>query len=313
MTYRFLTEASGSLTSAYIIKNIQNANHICVASDINQNCAAEILADEFIMMPECNAPSFWEKINNLLIKYNIDIVIPSFDETLLGWSQKKDIFNHNNISVIISEPGAIEVCQDKWLTFNFFSDNGVPTAQSSLEQKYTLVKPRLGRGGKGVDISGKKINMKGMISQECLKGDEFTVDVFCDQNGEPIYIIPRRRKVVIDGKSTISITEYNEQIEGLVKYICTKLKFIGPINFQCFLTLSNEIKFIEINPRIAGGMALGMAASENWINLIINNIVKGNKCNPKNIKYGLEMRRYYAETIYILKLTGAKLVMLVLI
>jgi carbamoyl-phosphate synthase large subunit len=296
MSYRFLTESSGSLTSAYIIKNIQMANHICIASDINQNCAAETLANEFIVMPEYKAHSFWEKINNLLNKHNIDIVIPSFDETLLGWSEKKDIFHDKNISVIISEPSSIEVCQDKWLTYNFFSDNGVPTAKSSLEQKFTLVKPRFGRGGKGVDISGEKINMKGMISQEYLEGDEFTVDVFCDQNGEPVYIIPRRRKVVIDGKSTISTTEYNDQIEGLVKYICTKLKFIGPINFQCFLTLSNEIKFIEINPRIAGGMALGMAASENWINLIISNIIKGIKCNPKDIKYGLEMRRYYAET-----------------
>jgi hypothetical protein len=46
------------------------------------------------------------------------------------------------------------------------------------------------------------------------------------------------------------------------------------------------------------GMALGIAATENWISLIINNIVLGRPVNYEKInpvKYGLKMVRYYEE------------------
>ena len=56
-----------------------------------------------------------------------------------------------------------------------------------------------------------------------------------------------------------------------------------------------SVKFIEINPRIAGGTALGFASTESWITLIVNNIIGGEPIEPKLIQYGLEMRRYYAE------------------
>jgi len=38
-----------------------------------------------------------------------------------------------------------------------------------------------------------------------------------------------------------------------------------------------------------------MAASENWINLIVNNFIENNPIKPKPIKYNLRMMRYYAE------------------
>jgi carbamoyl-phosphate synthase large subunit len=292
--YKILTEASGSLTSGYLIQAIREAGHIAIASDIDPKCAGRFLADDFIQMPKIHELDIWSIITSELEKHGVNIVVPSLDETLVGWALGKREFSNLGIEVIISEPDTLKVFQDKWLTYQFFKEIGVPTPASSLKKKYPLVKPRNGRGAKGLIITYEQVDMEGMISQEVVEGEEYTIDVFCDRNSKPVYIIPRKRIAVKDGKSTGGLTVYNEEIINWIQMICSRISFVGPINAQCFIC-SDGIKFIEINPRIAGGMALGFAASENWVNLMVKHFVQGEVILPKPVQYGLEMRRYYAE------------------
>ena len=293
--YRILTEASGSITSGYLIKSIKSAGHISICSDINPDNAGKYLADEFITMPKAKARNLWDKITEIVSENAIDIVIPSLDETLLGWAERKDFFEKLDIHIITSSPTAIDNCLDKWKTFNFFESLGIPTPRTSLAQEYELIKPRFGRGGNGVLITSDRVPMEDNISQEVVKGTEFTIDVFCDSFNAPIYIVPRRRLRVVGGKSTAGIVEEHEEITSWVKEICRNMPFIGPINLQCFLLQDGSIKFLEINPRIAGGMALGFAATENWIDLIVKNLVEGIPVRAKPIRNGLRMERYYDE------------------
>ncbi|RCW71158.1 carbamoyl-phosphate synthase large subunit [Marinobacter nauticus] len=293
--YRILTEASGSLTAGYLIKSIQAAGHECIASDINEGCVGSVLADDFVLMPSASDPALWQYVDNVLIDKSIDVVIPSLDETLQAWAQRKHFYAQRGISVVVSEPEAVAICQDKWQTYEFFVEHGIPTARTSLAQEYPLVKPRAGRGGVGVQVAQQKVDMNGMISQELLTGTEYTIDVFCNANSQPVYIVPRRRINVRDGKSTAGVVEQHRGIEDWVRRVCEHLYLIGPVNMQCFVLPDGSIKFVEINPRIAGGMALGFAATENWINLIVRNIVGGESITPGPVKDGLQMRRYYAE------------------
>jgi len=296
MAYKVLLEASGSLVSNFMIKAIRDAGAIVVGSDISE-CAAKYLADEFIIFPRYSNPNLWKIVEREILEKKINVVIPSFDNTLLAWAKKKKYFKEKGIDIIISDESTIEICQDKWKTFLFFQKIGIPTPKTSLENKYTIIKPRLGRGGKGIIIDSldKNISMSGMISQEYVKGQEYTIDIFCDRDNKPIYIIPRKRLQVKDGKSVNGITNQHLGIIENVKEICKELPFVGPINMQCFEEDNGKIKFIEINPRIAGGMALGFAASENWIPLIFRNIIETKKIELKKVNYNLKMFRYYNE------------------
>lgn len=296
MKYKVLLEASGSLASAYMIKAVKDADGLVVGSDVIE-CAAKYMADDFILFPLSSHPELWKIMEAEILKRKINVVIPSFDETLLGWAERKERFFEKGISIIVSNKDSIAICQDKWKTYQFFKQIGIPTPETSIESKYTLIKPRLGRGGKGVVITptDKNISMEGMISQEYISGQEYTIDIFCDINNKPIYIIPRKRLQVKDGKSINGITVMHPRIIELVKKICEVLPFIGPVNMQCFETKSGDILFIEINPRIAGGMALGFAASENWVSLIFKNLIEKKLMQPQTIKYGLKMYRYYDE------------------
>lgn len=293
---RILTEASGSLTSGYLIKAIQEAGHEAIASDINSECAGRYLADGFIRMPRISDPELWENVASLLIEEQIDLVIPSFDEMLLGWAQNLHSINCNaGTQVLISSVEVVNTFVDKWKAYEFFVENGIPTPLTSLQQDFQLIKPRFGRGSNGIFEASDRVDMSGCISQEIVVGEEFTVDVLCDNSSRPIYTVPRKRMGVRDGKSTQGIVVQHLGIERVVQDLCDAARFRGPVNIQCFLDVKGNIKVIEVNPRIAGGMALGFAATENWVPLMVSMILGKEQFKPLPVKYGLKMMRYYAE------------------
>ena len=108
-----LIEATGSLTSGYLIKEIQNAGHRAVGSDITDFNHGYLLCDDFIVMPKCDDNELWQKIENSLLEKKIDIVIPSFDETLEELEKRKEYFAKLKINIIISELHTINKFQDK--------------------------------------------------------------------------------------------------------------------------------------------------------------------------------------------------------
>lgn len=293
---RILTEASGSLVSSYLIKAIQATGHQAIASDITPSCVGRYLADGFIQMPKCSDPTLWEKIGGLLTEAQIDLVIPSFDETLLGWAQGRHAEQGGGrTTVLISPPETIETFVDKWSAYEFFLAHRIPTPSTSLRQEHPLVKPRCGRGARGVRVTHESVDMSGYISQELALGEEYTVDVLCDSNSYPLYIVPRKRLAVRDGKSTQGVVVKHSGIERVVRELCSVAHFRGPINVQCFCKGVDEVTVIEVNPRIAGGMALGFAATENWIPLMVGMISGQRHFDVAPVKFGLKMMRYYSE------------------
>lgn len=295
---RILTEASGSPVSAFMTNAIKEAGHFAIGSDIRANCHSSIISDHFIIMPKTNDPSYWLKMEKIIKENNIDFVIPSLDETLMGWAERKEFFCDRDVKILISAPETIEKFEDKWNTHIFFKSINVPCPNSSLDAVFPVIKPRRGRGSEGVIIINNaqdrdNFQMSGCISQDLASGQEYTVDCLFSHIGEPIYIIPRRREAVVSGKSMDGVVDLQPEIISHITKISKEVNFLGPINVQVFLS-GAEINFIEINPRIAGGMALGFAASENWIPLMID-ICDGINVVPKSIQNGRRMYRYYKE------------------
>jgi carbamoyl-phosphate synthase large subunit len=284
-----LLEASGSLVSAWLIRAVRAAGHRCIASDLDPDAVGAALADGFARLPRQDDPGLWDAVAAALREHGVDTVIPSLDETLIGWAERRADFARAGVQVVVSDPDTIRICGDKWETWNLFNRLGIPAPAASLEQRFELVKPRCGRGAKGIVRTREAVDMRGMMSQDFVVGEEYTVDVCCADDGTPLHIIPRRRLGVRDGKSTGGITEEHPAIITAVRRLCAGLRCRGPINVQCIVR-DGVPWFIEINARIAGGMALGLAASENWLPLILDG--RQPAATPR---WGLRMRRHYSE------------------
>jgi carbamoyl-phosphate synthase large subunit len=297
---KILIEAVGCLTSGYLIKAIKDAGHHCVASDIHGNSAGALFADSFIDFPKIHEPTLWQIIERKLVENNIDVVIPTFDEMLSGWAERKELFNKRGISVIISPLKTINIFNDKWQTYNAFLSAGLLTPKTSLTDVYEVVKPRIGRGGVGVKFLCKEEQIsfklpKDHLSQIKVLGIEYTVDCLFDINGNIIYCVPRKRLEIKEGKSTSGIVDCREDIILAVRKLSKSYRFYGAINIQCFVC-QEEIKFIEVNPRFGGGSSLGMAATENWIPVMLENYVLKQPLKVKAaVKDKLKMFRQYVD------------------
>lgn len=150
-----LIEASGSLTSTAMISAIKAAGHRVCGSDISDFNAAAHLCDDFIIMPRANDAHLWERTQELLIKHHIDVVIPTLDESLLGWSMRRAKLAREGIAVFISPPRTIQTFLDKWKTYRFFRAHNIPTPKTALFTHHGVLKPRFGRGGAGITILSK--------------------------------------------------------------------------------------------------------------------------------------------------------------
>ena len=289
------SEALESLVSVALIQSLKESGLSVVASDVTDMNAGALLADKYVKVPDKHNKNLWQIIKELLVTNEVDWIVPSFDEMLFGWSEREEKFKADGIKLLISPHNTIDTFLDKWKTYNAFVQSELPVPKTSLQKEYPMVKPRQGRGSQGITITDEMdVDMEGKISQEVVRGTELTVDCFFDRDGTPIYIVPRIRLKVINGKSVDAQTIQHEQVEKHIKNLAKKYHFIGPVNIQCFI--NNEgVWFIEVNPRVGGGMALGWAATENWFDLWFNKIIQGKPFKPKPIKYGLQMYRYYSE------------------
>ncbi len=107
-------------------------------------------------------PFYWSIVKN----NKIDIVITLFDIDLLVLARNKKLFADNGISVIVSEPEVIEICNDKWKTYKFLCENGFHTPKTFLSLQQTMlaldkgelnfpiiVKPRFGCGSIALSVA----------------------------------------------------------------------------------------------------------------------------------------------------------------
>lgn len=284
-----LVEASGSLVSAWLIRAIRAAGHRCIASDIDPDAVGRHLADGFARLPRQSDPGLWGAVDAAITAHGVDAVIPSLDETLPAWAGRRAAYAARGVQVVVSDPDTIATCTDKWATWQLFRRLGIPAPEASLEQRFELVKPRNGRGAKGIVRTRAPVDMTGMLSQEFVDGVEYTVDILCADDGAPLRIVPRHRLGVRDGKSTGGITEEHPAVIAAVRTLCAGIRFRGPVNAQCIVR-DGVPWFIEINPRIAGGMALAFAASGNWVPAILEG-----RAPAGGIRWGMRMLRHYAE------------------
>ena len=294
-----LVEGIGSMVFSTQLKYYKEMNWNIVGIDIDDMSAGFNNVSKAYIVPRYSDANCFKKIEEIIKRENIDIIFPSVNEGLLEWSKRKEYFYEKyKARIIISNERAINICFDKWNTYNFFIESNIPTPRTSLSFKYDLIKPRIGRGSAGIVFKDKlpdNFSMDGKVSQEIVKGIEYTIDVLCDFNSKPIYIIPRKRLGVQSGLSVKGVTIYDEQIIRYCRVIVDMLKPIGIINIQCFKD-GDDIFFIEINPRIAGGSSLSFASTENWFKAL-ECFVQGRPYEAKEIIYGRYMFRTFEDVI----------------
>lgn len=204
----------------------------------------------------------------------IDLVIPTIDTDLLVLSQNAGKFEEIGTKVLISCPAMIALCRDKNYTSDFFESCGLKAPRPVNDYRMyqgvypCFIKPKDGSSS----IDAYKVNTKSELAmyaekigdyiiQPFIEGQEYTVDIFCDFDSNPIYITPRERIAVRSGEVLKTGIVFDKTIIEESKRLIQKFKPCGPITVQLIRqNTTGHDYYIEINPRYGGGAPLSIKA-----------------------------------------------------
>ncbi|MCM1086931.1 MAG: ATP-grasp domain-containing protein [Muribaculaceae bacterium] len=223
-------------------------------------------------------------------KDKIDLIVPTIDTDLLVLAAHAERFQAAGTKVLISSRDKIAVCRDKNYTSDFFISCGLKAPKPVNDyQKYTgsfpcFIKPKDGSSS----INAFKVEQESELAvyaekigdyiiQPFIEGTEYTVDIFCDFEGNPIFIIPRIRLAVRAGEVLKTKIDLDEKIIEESGRLIDKFKPCGPITVQLIRqNETGEDYYIEINPRYGGGAPLSMKAGADSPQMLIR-LLRGEK------------------------------------
>lgn len=296
-----LITGTNNITGINIIKALQldesNKVYGCDFSTLN-------IANKYCLnfqVSNSDKNSYISELLDIVEKYNIKFIIPSNDHELRVLTENISLFLEKNISLNGYGENTLKFL-NKSETTSIFLHNKIqtPTEYSKDSLKFPLVvrKNSMGQGKKFVYIISS-INEYGLLPEEELnnavftqyiEGDEYTIDIICDNNSNVYSIVPRLRRKVINGMVHFAEIIKNDFVIDSVRNLVQKLKLTGVNCVQCIVN-SEGCYFIEVNPRPGSGMDLSVNANVNlpqmWLDL--NNNLKVEYTQPI---WGMKMLRH---------------------
>ncbi len=274
-----------------------------IAVDANSRSAALLFADDSFVAPRGLGNEFFEFILNLCIKEEIGLVVPTRDEELPVFAQKRELFESIGIAVMVPSQNTVINCQDKakfarFCVKNYFSVPAI-LAADRIPHFPVFVRARRGKGSMSsfkclnrpeLDLLNGRFHQP--LIQEYIDADEYTVDLYFTLSGIPISAVPRLRISTFGGESFIGRTSLHWPIIEESIRLGVELKLRGHNTVQCF-DHDGRVKFIEVNPRFGGGANLGFAAGVLTPSYLIGEIL-GKTVKPGVGKFtsDLTMLRY---------------------
>lgn len=137
-----------------------------------------------------------------------------------------------------------------------------------------------------------------LLISEYLPGPEYSVDCLA-RHGEPVLIVPRLRKKMINGISVEGEFIEEKNIIAYCENVIRSLKLHGNIGIQVKGSESEEFLILEINPRLQGTVSAALGAGINFPVLAVKQ-QSGLPVLPEElqVKWGTRFSRYWNEVFH---------------
>jgi carbamoyl-phosphate synthase large subunit len=226
------------------------------------------------LLPAGAAPDFVDTLLTRCLTLEVDVVLPTVDAELRPLAHARDKFTAAGVALLLAEAEALEIILDK-LTLATHCAGVVRIPRTELfgaaldPGSWTypaIVKPRTGSGSRGIHIVGSAGELAamerspGLIVQDFLPGEEYSVDVLADISGHVIASVPRVRARVDSGVSVGGRTVHDPEIEYFGRAVARATGVTFVANVQCKRDRDGRPALLEVNPRIPGTLGLTIAA-----------------------------------------------------
>jgi carbamoyl-phosphate synthase large subunit len=282
---RVLITGAGGAAGVAVIRSLVKRSDVEVfAGDMDGWAAGLYLvpADRRRLLEPGLAPGFVDGIAALCRADAIDVVISTVDVELPPLAARRTEL----ASAVLAAPsaGTLDVTLDKWLLAERCAPLlRVPTtrlldrAGIAAEWDFpVIVKPRRGAGSRGVHLVHDRAGLEAhtpddsQLIQANLPGEEFSVDVFADADGNVVVAVPRTRARVDSGVSIAGRTLHDEALESTAAAVAQAIGLHGVANVQLRYDVNGVPALLEVNPRFPGALPLTIAAGADLPSLALD-------------------------------------------
>lgn len=311
-------------------KEALNGHGNIIAVDEQFHAPALVDADISYEVPNVYHDNYISVLLEIVKKHEVTAIISLNDLELPIISKNKDLFKQHGARCIISNPTIIDICFDKWKTFNFIKEININIPKTYIDLdlaikdiengilKFPLVmKPRWGSSSSHVyfpesieelKISHKLqlINIKKNISninnleqiehsiiiQEKIEGVEYGMDILNDFEGNYYGSFPKEKLYMRSGETDRAKSIISENFNDFGKKISEALKHIGNLDCDVFL-VKDQLYLLELNPRFGGGYPFSYEAGVNMAAIYLEWLNGSNDISKyNNYKENIVLSKY---------------------
>jgi carbamoyl-phosphate synthase large subunit len=293
-----------------IVTAFRRAGAWTLATDLNQLAPALYHADARAFVPRVDDPTYVDALRALVLEHDVKLIVPLTDLDHGVLARAKDRLG---ALVLLPEPEVVDALADKWLAHCLFVERGIGSPATWLPDDVpadvefpVLVKARHGFGSRGIyrchdrdelDFFLRYATEDSMV-QACCRGEEFSIDVFCDLDSRCLNAVPRTMIESKGGESIKGMSLKDDELIDFGRRVAETPGVVGPANVQCFREPDGALLVTDVNPRFGGGFPLPTAAGSRYPELALA-LARGEQPEPRlgDFREGVVMTRVFSEVI----------------
>jgi carbamoyl-phosphate synthase large subunit len=238
-----------------------------IVADMNPDAGSKYTG-KFFQIPAASDPTFVQSLLEIIKREKVDILIPTVDEEFVPIASSRELFERNGVKLPISSLETIRICRDKYATATTLEKNGIRVPKtfivSARIDKLTLgfpliVKPRSGRGGKGIKVFNSMAELKkdiknyddSYIIQEFIGGQEYDSNIFV-RDGK-VLVNKTLLKAELEfgnyGNAVKTVPIRDEAVERIAHDTAIALHAEGALDMDIRKTGDGTLCVLEVNPR----------------------------------------------------------------
>ena len=236
--------------------------------------------DEFHVVPRGDDPQFVDALLELLKKTHPSLMIPTVSEELPAVSRIRNQIRALGVRMFISDPDVVDLANDKLMTATRLSTQGIPVPRTfslspgidpgmvGRELGYPfIVKPRVGRGGRGVTLYQKESEAheerrENVVCQQFMPGEECDLNMFVHPAGRVKAIVVLQKTLMKQGIVGNALSVQRVVARDMAEIglrVARGLALEGPVDMDVRRDRNGVPSVLEINARVGANV---LAASE---------------------------------------------------
>lgn len=273
----------------YLIDHFKEAAHGkygIYAADALKYAPALQNADKSFVIPYASDERYYDALIEVCKNNDIKAVFSINDIELPYLAQFKPELAKHNINAVICDKPIIDMCTDKYATYEFCQKHGVTVPRTYLwteEEKLLadiakgllsypiLAKPRRGSKSIGIHLLNNESELLQDIEeaknspvpeeekcmyQENLSGVLIAAHVLCNKRHEPVSIVTMKNLTEHFGETYQNITYHDENLFEYVLHTTNSVGAYGIIDLNMMQKDNGDFALLEFNPRLSGGYSV---------------------------------------------------------